>query len=69
VIRAGLPACIMVLLVGKHIYQDDRKKKKVGMVVPYLIYVIHVELRHDADSLGFLRRRDENYAHLSELWA
>jgi hypothetical protein len=27
-IRVGLPAHIVVLFTGKHIYQDDRKKKK-----------------------------------------
>jgi hypothetical protein len=31
------------------------------MIVPYLIYVICVELLHAAGSLGFLRRRDGNY--------
>jgi hypothetical protein len=39
------------------------------MVVPYLIYIISVELRHATGSLGFLRRRDGNYALLlSESW-
>jgi hypothetical protein len=45
------------------------KKRKLGMVVPYLIYVVCVELRRAADSLGFLHRRDGNYALLSESWA
>jgi hypothetical protein len=58
----------MVLLVGSHIYQGDRKKN-LGMVVPYLIYVIHVELCRAAGSLGFLRQRDGNYALLLESWA
>jgi hypothetical protein len=69
VIRAGLPARILALLAGKHIYQGDRKKIKVGMVVPYLIYVVHVELCHAALSLRFLHRRDGNYALLLESWA
>jgi hypothetical protein len=56
-IRVGLPP---------RIYQGDRKKRKIGMEVPYLIYVIHVELRRAADSLRFLHRRDGNYALLSE---
>jgi hypothetical protein len=39
------------------------------MVVPYLIYVIHVELHRAAGSLGFLHRRDGKYALLLESWA
>jgi hypothetical protein len=46
-----------------------RRKRKLGMVVPYLICVVCVDLRHAAGSLGFLRRRDGNYALLSESWA
>jgi hypothetical protein len=64
VIWAGLPARIMALLAGKHIYDGDRKKKKA----PYLIYVIHVELHRAAGLLGFLHRRDGNYTLLSESW-
>jgi hypothetical protein len=51
---------IFIMVIGR--------KRNLGMVVPYLIYVVCVELRHAASSLRFLRRRDGNYALLSESW-
>jgi hypothetical protein len=44
------------------------RKRKLEMVVPYLIYVVRVELCRVAGSLGFLHRRDGNYALLSKSW-
>jgi hypothetical protein len=44
------------------------RKRKLGKVAPYLIYVIHVELHRAAGLLGFLHRRDGNYILLSESW-
>jgi hypothetical protein len=39
------------------------------MVVPYLIFVVLVVLRRTGSLIGFLCRRDENHALLSESWA
>jgi hypothetical protein len=64
-IRAVLPTRIVALLAGKRIYQGDRKKKKARNGSSFLIYVIRVELHRAVGSLGFLHRRDGNYALLS----
>jgi hypothetical protein len=66
--RKRVQISCMALLARKHIYQGDRKKRRLGMVVPYLIYIIHVELRCTVCSLGFLHRTYGNYALLSEPW-
>jgi hypothetical protein len=62
-IRAGLPPRIVALLAKMCIFQSDRKKRKLRMGVPYLIYVIRVELHHAVGLLGFLRRRNKKHTH------
>jgi hypothetical protein len=54
----GLPARTVALSAGKRTCQGGKKKKRLGMVVPYLVYVICVELHHAICLLQFLHRKD-----------
>jgi hypothetical protein len=50
-----MPARIMVLLAEMRTSQSNRKeKRKLGTRVPYLTYVLHLELRHTVGLLGYL---------------
>jgi hypothetical protein len=43
-----LPVCVVALLADEHIYRSDKRvdeKRVLGIEVPWLIYVPHVELR------------------------
>jgi hypothetical protein len=64
--RVGLPVRAMALLARKRICHGDSNREKLGMTVPYLIYVICVELHCAASLLGFPRQRDGGHALLSE---
>jgi hypothetical protein len=42
--------------------RGDRKRRKLGTAVPYLIHVVHVELCRVAGLLRFPHHRDGNHA-------
>jgi hypothetical protein len=60
VIQAGLPVCIVVLLVEVRTLKSDKgmhkRKEMLGIIIPYLVCVPYVESRCIAGLLGLLRR-------------
>jgi hypothetical protein len=62
----GLASPYHGLLDGKHICRGDRKRKKLRMMIPYMIYVVRVELRRDANLLRFPHHRDRDHTLLLE---
>jgi hypothetical protein len=61
----GLPAHTVVPLAGKRICRGNRKRRKLGMAAPYLIYVVSVELHCAASLLRFPHHRDGYHTLLS----
>jgi hypothetical protein len=63
VIQVGLPNRIMVLLAEMVFSEVIGKTRKLGMGVPYMIYVIRVELHHIVSLLRFLYQRNRKHTH------